>query len=258
VILCLVHLASKENGAKMKSATEHPWKHSVSNGHLFAIVLMSLLASPPFAATASSTVTPALAHDAGENEVEADEQSVRRELELFHDASISLVQAITIVRNLDTHSRIADVAFDGASGQPIYRVRTFQNDRVLEYTIDARTGDLRPSDHVCPKGAQCGGSGQPRCSESGSPRAVGPGRCCGARSFCEGNQRRPDERTRKIEFRDRRRQRRSAEAGHARTAQDQRSLTNFALRSRCGPDCGRCQQATLGRGSGLARGSRCC
>jgi uncharacterized membrane protein YkoI len=126
----------------MKSATEHPWKHSVSKGHLFAIVLMSLLASPPFAATASSTVTPALTHDADQNEVEADERSVRRELELFHDASISLVQAMAIVQNLDTGSRIADVALDGTSGQPIYRVKTFQNDRVSEYTIDARSGDL--------------------------------------------------------------------------------------------------------------------
>lgn len=49
---------------------------------------------------------------------------------------------MAIVQNLDTGSRIADVDFDGASGRPIYRVKTFQNDRVLEYTIDARTGDL--------------------------------------------------------------------------------------------------------------------
>lgn len=109
---------------------------------ILALVLMSLLASSPFTAAAYSTISPALARDATEDAPEADDQSVRRELELFRDASISLGRAMTIAQNLQTGSRIADIAFDGASGQPVYKVRTFQHDRVLEYTIDARTGEL--------------------------------------------------------------------------------------------------------------------
>jgi uncharacterized membrane protein YkoI len=117
------------------------WRHSVPRKHLFAVVLMSLLASPSFAATATSTVTP-ITQDTAEDDVEAGEQLMRRELELFRDASISLGEAMAIARKLHTGSRIADIAFDGASGHPIYRVKTFKEDRVLQHTIDARTGDV--------------------------------------------------------------------------------------------------------------------
>ena len=116
-------------------------KYPVAKRHLLAIVLTCLFV-PPFAATESSRETPAVTRGTGENESEANERALRRELELFRDAPTPLLQAIAIVQNLDSGSRIADVAFDGGSGQPVYRVRAFQKDRLLEYTIDARTGEL--------------------------------------------------------------------------------------------------------------------
>ncbi len=116
--------------------------HPVSKIQLFALVLTSLLASSPLPATASAAVTPALTQEAGGDGLEADEQLIQREVGLFHDASISLGQAIAIAQKLYAGSRIADIAFDGGSGHPIYRVRVLQNGQVLERTIDARTGDL--------------------------------------------------------------------------------------------------------------------
>lgn len=124
----------------MKPATDRS-EYRLAKRHLLALVLTCLLA-PPFAANASSTETPALTRDASDNESEANEQAIRRDLELFRNAPTSLLQAITSVQKLDSRLRIADVGFDGGSGQPVYRVKAFQKDRLLEYTVDASTGEL--------------------------------------------------------------------------------------------------------------------
>lgn len=113
----------------------------MSKKPLPALLLMSLLVSAPFPATASSTVAPVLTRDGDAETVEADQQSIQRDLRLFNDAAISLNQAMAIAHKLHRGSRVADIAFDGGSGQPIYRVKVVQNGRVLECTIDARTGD---------------------------------------------------------------------------------------------------------------------
>lgn len=55
---------------------------------------------------------------------------------------------MTSAQSLHAGSRTADVSFDGASGQPTYRVKTFQDGHVSEHVIDAKTGDLAANEVV--------------------------------------------------------------------------------------------------------------
>jgi uncharacterized membrane protein YkoI len=66
----------------------------------------------------------------------------RRELELFRGAEISLRRAVTIAVERHSGSRAVDISFDGASGSPVYRVKTSKGARISEDTIDARTGEI--------------------------------------------------------------------------------------------------------------------
>jgi uncharacterized membrane protein YkoI len=110
------------------------------NKQRFAIILFSLLAfAPPHA------IPPASATQATQEEGTEDErihhETVNRELEAFHAAQLSLRQAIGIAEKLHVGSRTADISFDGASGSPIYRVKTVQDNRLWEHAIDAKTGN---------------------------------------------------------------------------------------------------------------------
>ena len=70
------------------------------------------------------------------------QEAVSRELEAFRAAQLSLRQAMGIAEKLHIGSRTSDISFDGASGRsPVYRVKTVQDNRLWEHTIDARTGD---------------------------------------------------------------------------------------------------------------------
>jgi uncharacterized membrane protein YkoI len=104
---------------------------------LFA-VLLSLVAFAPLHANAR-----ALAAE-NQNGVSSDAnvETASRELELFRAAEISLHDALTIAGGLRAGSRVVDIGFDGVSGLPVYRVKTFQRDRVWEDAIDATTGQV--------------------------------------------------------------------------------------------------------------------
>ena len=69
------------------------------------------------------------------------QEAVNRELKAFRAAQLSLRQAMGIAEKLHVGSRTADISFDGASGSPVYRVKTVQDNRLWEHAIDARTGD---------------------------------------------------------------------------------------------------------------------
>ena len=59
----------------------------------------------------------------------------------FHDARLSLVEAIAIAERLHAGSRTAAISFD-TSDNPSYRVRTVKNKEIWENVIDVRTGRI--------------------------------------------------------------------------------------------------------------------
>jgi uncharacterized membrane protein YkoI len=67
-------------------------------------------------------------------------ESFGRELELFRTAKISIRAAVAVAQSLHAGSRVVDISFDGASGAPIYRVKTYRGNRVWEDAIDANSG----------------------------------------------------------------------------------------------------------------------
>ncbi|VIO74027.1 hypothetical protein CI1B_53130 [Bradyrhizobium ivorense] len=116
---------------------------------LFAIALLSL----PFAAPAHAIATTDAAAglpQAQEDEAALDTHEVRRELDSFQAAQISLRQAMAIAEKLHTGSTTADISFDAAAETAVYRVKTVQHDRVWRHTIDATTGAVSGSEAASP------------------------------------------------------------------------------------------------------------
>jgi Peptidase propeptide and YPEB domain len=111
-------------------------EYPMSKKRLFAAVL-SLLACVPSHAKVLLELTTVAAQDQTE-----DGKTVSHELELFRAAEVSLRGALTIADRLHAGSRVVDISFDGASGSPVYRVKTLQGNHIWEDTIDARTGQV--------------------------------------------------------------------------------------------------------------------
>jgi uncharacterized membrane protein YkoI len=109
---------------------------------LLAIALSGLLMATPARAIVTAGGTPTALHSATDGDAEADRQAVSREIERFRSSSISISQAMAIAEARHAGATTADVSFDGASGVPVYRVKTLHNDRVWRHTINAATGEL--------------------------------------------------------------------------------------------------------------------
>ena len=107
-----------------------------------AIVLLAIILPAPIYANASSTGEPASLRDETGDAAASDQQAVSRELALFRGSVVSLSQAMAIAEALHAGATTADVSFDGASGSPVYRVKTLHNDRIWQHTIDAKTGEI--------------------------------------------------------------------------------------------------------------------
>ncbi|MFB9264541.1 PepSY domain-containing protein [Bradyrhizobium erythrophlei] len=75
---------------------------------------------------------------------------MRRELDSFRAAQVTLSRAMAIAESLHAGSTTADVSFDGAAATPVYRVKTVQEDRVWRHTIDAATGAVMESEAASP------------------------------------------------------------------------------------------------------------
>nr|WP_247446643.1 PepSY domain-containing protein [Bradyrhizobium sp. 197] len=116
--------------------TAKPWTSG-----LLAIALSAVLLAAPARAIVS-TGTPAALHGETDGDAEADRQAVSREIERFRSTSISISQAMAIAESRHAGATTADVSFDGASGVPVYRVKTLHNDRIWRHTINAATGEL--------------------------------------------------------------------------------------------------------------------
>jgi uncharacterized membrane protein YkoI len=67
---------------------------------------------------------------------------VGRELELFRTIKVSIRAALTAAQSLHAGSRVVDVSFDGASGSPVYRVKTYRGNQVWDDAIDANSGAI--------------------------------------------------------------------------------------------------------------------
>lgn len=106
---------------------------------LLALVLPALLLAAPARAIVTSG-TPTSLHS--DPDAEADRQAVSREIERFRSSSISISQAMAIAEARHAGATTADVSFDGATGVPVYRVKTLQNDRIWRHTINAATGEI--------------------------------------------------------------------------------------------------------------------
>jgi uncharacterized membrane protein YkoI len=104
------------------------------------VILLSLLALASPHATPPASATQAVQEGAAEDE-RIHQETVSRELEAFRAAQLSLREAIGIAEKLHIGSRTADISFDGASGLPVYRVKTVQDNRLWEHAIDAKTGN---------------------------------------------------------------------------------------------------------------------
>ena len=108
---------------------------------LFVVLLSLLTCAPSYAGIAlDGAISAAQEQDA--NGSGLTDEAISRELELFRGAEVSLRQALKIADGLHPGSRIVDVSFDGGSGSPVYRVKTFQLDRIWEDAIDAKTGQV--------------------------------------------------------------------------------------------------------------------
>jgi hypothetical protein len=113
----------------------------MSRKRLFA-ALLSLLACVPSHAKVLLELTAVAAQDQNEDIKAVEDETVSHELELFRAAEVSLRGALTIADRLHAGSRVVDIAFDGASGSPVYRVKTLQGNHIWEDAIDARTGQV--------------------------------------------------------------------------------------------------------------------
>jgi uncharacterized membrane protein YkoI len=113
----------------------------MSKKRLTGALLALLICAPSYAdTTLDSEISAAQEQYASGNGLT--DEAISRELELFRGAEISLRQALKIAGTLHPGSRIVDVSFDGGSGSPVYRVKTFRRDRIWEDTIDAKTGQV--------------------------------------------------------------------------------------------------------------------
>ncbi|MBH5387234.1 PepSY domain-containing protein [Bradyrhizobium diversitatis] len=108
---------------------------------LLAIALPALLLAAPSQAIVTAD-TPTALHNDIDGDAEADRQAVTREIERFRSSSITISQAMAIAEARHAGATTADVSFDGASGVPVYRVKTLHNDRIWRHTINAATGEL--------------------------------------------------------------------------------------------------------------------
>jgi uncharacterized membrane protein YkoI len=103
------------------------------------LALSATLFPPPALADLSST--PVTRLDQRETDAVTDERIVRRLLEQFQSAELSLNQAMRTAEKLHGGSRTVQISFE-ISDPPGYRVKTVKNDDVWENVIDARTGDV--------------------------------------------------------------------------------------------------------------------
>jgi len=115
----------------------------MSRKHRFAIMLMLTAALAAPEARADITQPTASIEDKdGTTPADTEAAAIRRLLEQFRAARLSLREAMTIAEGLHRGSRIATICFE-TSSSPGYRVTTVKNGEVWENVIDANSGGVK-------------------------------------------------------------------------------------------------------------------
>ncbi|MTV12957.1 MULTISPECIES: PepSY domain-containing protein [Bradyrhizobium] len=125
----------------------HALRHWAFGSLLLATALIALPFATPAYAITSSTAAALTPQD---NDSALDVHAVRRELDSFQAAQISLRKAMAIAEALHSGSITADISFDGASEPAVYRVKTMQQDRIWRHAIDAATGEVVGGEAAAP------------------------------------------------------------------------------------------------------------
>ncbi|MCC8970592.1 PepSY domain-containing protein [Bradyrhizobium brasilense] len=131
----------------MTTGRLHALRHWAFGTRLLAIALIALPFATPAHAITRSTAAALTPRD---NDTALDAHTVRRELDSFQAAQISLRKAMAIAEALHTGSITADISFDGASEPAVYRVKTMQQDRIWRHAIDAATGEVVGGEAAAP------------------------------------------------------------------------------------------------------------
>ena len=116
------------------------YEQPMSKQQLFAAMLSLLVCVPSYANSALDDTATAAQRSESRNGV--NDETANQELELFRSVEVSLREALKIAGKLHAGSRIVDISFDGGSGSPVYRVKTFRQEQIWEDTIDAKTGQV--------------------------------------------------------------------------------------------------------------------
>lgn len=123
----------------MRTGQLRALRHWVLATRLLATALLALpFATPAYAITSSA----AAALTPRDSDSALDIHTVRRELDSFQAAQISLRKAMAIAEALHSGAITADISFDGATEPAVYRVKTMQQDRIWQHAIDASTGQV--------------------------------------------------------------------------------------------------------------------
>lgn len=108
-----------------------------------AIAALLLVLPLPATGAVAPGPAPLAARHAGDGPADADDpMAINRELAQFREARVTLCQALVAAEQQRPAARTWHIGFDGAPASPVYRVKTAEGDRVFEYTVDARTGDV--------------------------------------------------------------------------------------------------------------------
>ena len=123
----------------MRTGRLRALRHWALGARLLATALLALLFASPAHAITSSAAAALTPQD---SDSALDVHAVRRELDSFQSAQISLRKAMAIAEALHSGSITADISFDGASDPAVYRVKTMQQNRIWQHAIDASTGQV--------------------------------------------------------------------------------------------------------------------
>jgi uncharacterized membrane protein YkoI len=110
-----------------------------------SVLSVLLLSVAPLVATPLSKSAPA----AGQGFVT--EQPNTKQVELFRQAKLTLLDAITAAKNRGG-GKLMDVSFDASAGRTVYRVKTYQNNEVWKAAVDAQSGQFVDAGTITPEG----------------------------------------------------------------------------------------------------------
>ena len=108
-------------------------------------LVILLISTPAIADTRGGPIDPQQT-SASEQHGEINQDIIARELAVFRAATTTLKDAALAVQRLHEGSIVADVSFDDVGGTPVYRVKTFEGQKVWENTVNGFTGSIQDAE----------------------------------------------------------------------------------------------------------------